>query len=44
MPNRHWSQTNVTSFHIEFNVFPQAWQMVFPADQLSGFINLKMTY
>ena len=44
MPDHVLSQTNIAFFHIVFNVFFQAQPIVFPADQLSGFINSKMTY
>ena len=38
-----WSQTNIASFHIGFDVFPQTWLIVFLADKLFGFINFKIT-
>ena len=39
-----WCQTNVTSSDIILHVFPQAWPIIFPADQLYGLINAKMPY
>ena len=43
MLDRLWSQTNITSFYIRFNVFFQAQPIVFPANQLFGFIDSKIT-
>ena len=38
------SQTNVTSSDIGLDIFFQAWPIVFLADQLFCFVNLKMLY
>ena len=40
---RFWSETNVIFFYIGFIVFFQAWLIVFLVDQLSDFIDSKMT-
>ena len=39
-----WSQTNVASLDIAFDVSSQARPIVFSADQLSCFVNAKMPY
>ena len=44
MSDCFWSQTNVTSFHIGFNVTPQTQPVVFSANQFSCLINSKMSY
>lgn len=37
------SQADVTAFNIGFNVFLKAWLEIFLANQLSSFINSKIT-
>ena len=44
MSDYFWSQTNVISSHIEFNIFCQAWPIVLLANQLSSLVNLKMPH
>ena len=42
MADSFQSQTNVTSSDIILDVLPQAWPIVFPADQLSCLVNAKI--
>ena len=42
MSDCFWSQTNVTSSDIGFDVFFQAWLIVLLANQLTNFINPEM--
>ena len=42
--DRLQSQTNITSLDIDLDAFFQARPIVFPANQLSCFVNTKMPY
>ena len=39
-----WAQTYVTAFDIGLNIFLEAQPIVFPANEVLGFINTKMFY
>ena len=38
------SQTNVITFDIDFKILFEAWQIIFPVDELFGFIDTRMIY
>ena len=44
MFDRFWCQTHVAALYIGFDVFSQTRLIVFPVDQLFGFIDSKMVY
>ena len=44
MSNCFWAQVYVTSLDIGFNIFSETWLIVFPADEVFGFIYTKMSY
>ena len=37
-------QTNIATFDVGLNIFSKARSIVFPANELSGFIDTKMAY
>ena len=37
-----WAQAYVMAFDIGLNVFLETWPIIFPADEVLGFINTKM--
>ena len=39
-----WAQAYVTAFDIGLNIFSEARSIVFPANEVFGFINTKMFY
>ena len=38
-----WAQVYVTTFDIGLNAFLEAWLIVFPAEEIFGFIDAKMS-
>ena len=38
------SQTNVAAFDISFNIFSDVWPIIFPINELSSFIDAKVSY
>ena len=42
MSDRFQGQTNVAAFDVGLNILSEAWPIIFPADELPGFINTKM--
>ena len=42
MFDRFYGQTNVAAFDVGFNILSEARPVIFPADELSGFIDTKI--
>ena len=43
VPNCFWTQIYVTAFDIVLNIFSETWPIVFPANEVFGFIDTKIS-